>query len=312
MSALAPLKMTDPAGFGQVALLVGGDSAEREVSLDGGRAVAAALATHGIRHEVFDGAPALFEAIADGRVDRVFNLMHGPGGEDGAIQGALQLMRVPVTGSGVLGSALTLDKLRSKWIWQRLGIDTAPFHVHREAELDRAAIAGFSWPLFVKPAGLGSSIGVSRVTGAEGLDAAVTLARRYSDTVIIEQGVSGGEYFAGVLDGVTLPLIRVETPNAFYDYEAKYESDDTRYFCPCGLSPELEARLQRESLAAYRALGGEGWGRVDFILDEDDRPWFLEANTVPGMTGHSLVPQAAAQVGVDFGELVWRILETSL
>ncbi len=312
MSALAPLKMNDPAGFGHVGLLVGGDSAEREVSLDGGRAVAKALAKRGVDHEVFDGAPALFAAIAEGRVDRVFNLMHGPGGEDGAIQGALQLMGIPVTGTGVLGSALTMDKLRTKWIWQRLGIDTAAFHVQGPGDIDAAAVSGFELPLFVKPAGLGSSIGVSRVAAMDELEAAVALARRYSDTVIIEQGISGGEYFAGVLDGVALPLIRVETPNAFYDYEAKYESDDTRYFCPCGLDPELEARLQRQSMAAYRALGGEGWGRVDFILDADDRPWFLEANTVPGMTGHSLVPQAAAVIGVEFDELVWRILETSL
>ncbi|WP_318190959.1 D-alanine--D-alanine ligase [Marinihelvus fidelis] len=312
MSALAPHRIDSAADFGRVALLVGGDSAEREVSLNGGRAVAAGLARQGIDVTTFDGAPALFAAIAAGTVDRVFNLMHGPGGEDGAIQGALQLMGVPVTGTGVLGSALTMDKLRSKWVWQRLGIDTAPFHVQGPGDIDADAIAAFDGVLFVKPAGLGSSIGVSRVTNTQELAPAVELARRYSDTVIIEQGITGGEYFAGVLDGVALPLIRIETPNAFYDYDAKYESDQTRYFCPCGLAPDDEARLQQASLAAYRALGGEGWGRVDFILDDDGRPWFLEANTVPGMTDHSLVPQAAAVLGIDFDDLVWRILETSL
>ncbi|KAA9129767.1 D-alanine--D-alanine ligase [Marinihelvus fidelis] len=309
---MAPHRIDSAADFGRVALLVGGDSAEREVSLNGGRAVAAGLARQGIDVTTFDGAPALFAAIAAGTVDRVFNLMHGPGGEDGAIQGALQLMGVPVTGTGVLGSALTMDKLRSKWVWQRLGIDTAPFHVQGPGDIDADAIAAFDGVLFVKPAGLGSSIGVSRVTNTQELAPAVELARRYSDTVIIEQGITGGEYFAGVLDGVALPLIRIETPNAFYDYDAKYESDQTRYFCPCGLAPDDEARLQQASLAAYRALGGEGWGRVDFILDDDGRPWFLEANTVPGMTDHSLVPQAAAVLGIDFDDLVWRILETSL
>lgn len=312
MSTMAPMTITNPADFGRVALLLGGDSAEREVSLAGGEAVAAAFGRLGIAWETFDGAGDLFEAIAKGRVDRVFNLMHGPGGEDGAIQGALQLMKVPVTGSGVLGSALTMDKLRSKWIWQRLGIATAPFHVQGPGELDRDAITGFDWPLFVKPAGLGSSIGVSRVADEAGLAPAVALAREYSDTVIVEQGIAGGEYFAAVLDGVALPLIRIDTPNEFYDYEAKYESDDTRYFCPCGLTAEAEDRLQRQSMEAFTALGGSGWGRVDFILDGDGRPWFLEANTVPGMTGHSLVPQAAAAIGVDFDELVWRVLETSL
>jgi D-alanine-D-alanine ligase len=243
--------------------------------------------------------------------------MHGPGGEDGAIQGALQLMGVPMTGSDVVGSALTMDKVRAKWIWERLGIETAPFEVlgpdqAAPDDLARDLADRWGWPVFVKPTGLGSSIGVSRVTRAEELAPAIELARRYGDTVILERGIEGGEYFAGILERTVLPLIRIETPNEFYDYEAKYESDQTRYFCPSGLDETLELRLLQRSLEAFEALGASGWGRVDFILDPDGCAWFLEANTVPGMTDHSLVPQAAATIGIDFDELVWRILETSL
>ncbi len=313
MNALPVRRTTQPGDFGRVGLLVGGDSAEREVSLNGGADVAQSLARSGIEHETHDGAPALFAAIGAGRVDRVFNLMHGPGGEDGAIQGALQLMGVPVTGSDVLGSALSMDKVRSKWVWEHLGIPTAPFRVIAAGDDDFAArVDGLAPPLFVKPTGLGSSIGISRVERLDDLSAAVSVARKHSDTVVVEQGIAGGEYFVGVLGRATLPLIRIETPNAFYDYEAKYLSEQTRYYCPCGLAPRQEQALGEQALAAFDALHCSGWGRVDFILDEDGKPWFLEVNTAPGMTDHSLVPQAAAQAGVDFDELVWRILETSL
>jgi D-alanine-D-alanine ligase len=313
VSSLPPMKVAEAADFGRVGLLVGGDSAEREVSLNGGRDIARSFDRSGIRHEVFDGAMPLFEAIREKRVDRVFNLMHGPGGEDGAIQGALQLMGIPVTGSDVLGSALTMDKVRTKWVLERLGIATAPMELVNPADYDGAAILErFGLPVFVKPTGLGSSIGVSRVAAADELPAAIELAARYGDRVLVEQGVLGSEYFAGILGKVGLPLIRVETPHAFYDYEAKYQSDQTRYHCPCGLEPEVEARLAAQALAAFEALHGSGWGRVDFILDDHQTPWFLEVNTVPGMTDHSLVPHAAAVIGVGFDELVWRILETSL
>jgi len=313
MTALPARRLDEPTAFGLVGLLVGGDSAEREVSLRGGVDISASLRRSGIDCETFDGAPDLFAAIAEGRVDRVFNLMHGPGGEDGAIQGALQLMKVPVTGSDVLGSALSMDKVRSKWVWERLGIPTAPFRVVEAGENDVVGrVADLAPPLFVKPTGLGSSIGISRVTEPAQLPAAVDAARAHSDTVVVEQGIAGGEYFVGVLDRHTLPLIRVETPNAFYDYEAKYESDETRYRCPCGLPEEQERALGSQALAAFDALHCSGWGRVDFILDEAGSPWFLEVNTAPGMTDHSLVPQAAAALGVGFDELVWRILETSL
>lgn len=313
MTGLPDMKLQDAAGFGRVGLVIGGDSAEREVSLNGGRAVAAAMQRSGIEHEVFDGPLALFEAIRQKRIDRVFNLLHGPGGEDGSLQGALMLMGVPVTGADLASSALTMDKVRSKWIWQHNGIATPPFLAlgPLDNELE-PVIEQLGLPLFVKPTGLGSSIGVSRVTQADALPAAIELARSYGGHVIVESEVRGGEYFAGIIERATLPLIRIETPREFYDYEAKYESDDTRYHCPCGLATALEEQLRATSLQAFELLGASGWGRVDFLLDDQGTPWFLEVNTTPGMTDHSLVPQAAAQIGVGFDELVWRILETSL
>lgn len=313
MSAVPGRNMQNAAGFGRVALVVGGDSAERDVSLDGGRAVAAALKRNGIDHVVVDGPLALFDEIRRGRVDRVFNLLHGPGGEDGSLQGALQLMGVPFTGADLASSALTLDKVRSKWVWERNGVLTPPFHSHPAGEVDpEPALETFGLPLFVKPAGLGSSIGISKVMAESELAGAIALAERYGDTVILEKAISGGEYFAGVLDRVALPLIRVQTDRPFYDYTAKYESDDTRYTCPTGLPDGQEADLREQAMHAFDLLGASGWGRVDFLLDDEGRAWFLEVNTTPGMTGHSLVPQAAAVMGIGFDELVWRILETSL
>ena len=313
MNTMSALQITDPGAFGRVGLVIGGESAEREVSLNGGKAVGLALQRKGIDYRVFDGPLRLFEAISHGEIDRVFNLIHGPGGEDGSLQGALQLMNVPVTGADLASSALTMDKVRSKWVWERTGIATPPFEFIGPDENNyERVLEKLGLPLFVKPTGLGSSIGISRVTEASGLQAAVELARSYGNTVIIESEIAGDEYFAGVLGRTMLPLIRVETANDFYDYEAKYESDETRYFCPCGLDSKLEARLQDLSLKAFDILGTSGWGRVDFIMDEAGTPWFLEVNTTPGMTDHSLVPQAAAEMGVGFDELVWRILETSL
>jgi len=313
MTAFPPVRLRDPAGFGRVGLVIGGESAEREVSLNGGKAVGAALERNGIDYQTFDGPLALFEAIRRGEVERVFNLLHGPDGEDGSLQGALQLMNIPVTGSDLASSALTMDKVRSKWVWAQNGIDSPPFEFFGADDdgYDRA-LDRFGLPLFVKPTGLGSSIGISKVNSKSELQPAVDLARSYGDTVIIEAGIDGEEFFAGVLGPNTLPLIRVETPHEFYDYDAKYESDSTRYFCPCGLGDALEAQLKGISLKAYQILGASGWGRVDFLLDKEGKAWFLEVNTTPGMTDHSLVPQAAAQVGIGFDELVWRILETSL
>ena len=313
MNTVTQRKIRNAADFGKVALVIGGDSAERQVSLDGGKAVGAALGRNGVNHSVYDGPAPLIEAIHQGEVDRVFNLLHGPVGEDGSLQGALQLMNVPFTGAGLQSSALTMDKIRSKWVWERNGINTPPFEYFTpDDHAYNRAIEEFDLPVFVKPSGLGSSIGISKVSDAGDLEEAVILARRYGDTIIIEASVSGGEYFAGVLERLALPLIRIETPHEFYDYEAKYESDDTAYFCPCGLPVDIESELRELSLKAFDILGTSGWGRVDFLLDEAGIPWFLEVNTTPGMTDHSLVPQAAAQLGIDFDELVWRILETSL
>ena len=312
-SQMPSLAYEDAASFGKVGLAVGGDSAEREVSLNGGRAVAAALQRLGIEHEVFDGAMNLFAGIREGRVDRVFNLIHGPGGEDGSLQGAAQLMGVPITGSDLPSSALSMDKVHSKWVWERAGISTPPFERLSSNDNDLGRIESrFEFPVYVKPAGLGSSIGISRVESPEGLEEAVALARQYGDIVVVEPEVAGNEYFCAVLGRMTLPVIRIDTPRAFYDYEAKYESDETRYHCPCGLDADLEVRLREQALEAFDVLGCSGWGRVDFLLDSNQQPWFLEVNTIPGMTDHSLVPQEAAQVGIGFDELVWRILETSI
>jgi len=313
MNPIPAMKTNDPAAFGHVGLLIGGESAEREVSLNGGRAVFAALQRNGVSVEVIDGGSALIKAIDDGRIDRVFNLVHGPGGEDGTIQGALDLMKIPYTGSGLLGSALSMDKVRSKWVWERQGIATPPFHLLRkDEELPGGFVDKWGLPLFVKPAGLGSSIGITKVEQESELPDAIALARKYDKNVIIEHEVKGNEYFAGLVGSLVLPLIHIETPRSFYDYTAKYESDETRYYCPCGLPADVEQELQQLSLEAFRALDCSGWGRVDFIVDETGKAWFLEANTTPGMTGHSLVPQAAAQIGIGFDELVWRILESSL
>jgi D-alanine-D-alanine ligase len=313
MSAIAPLKTYDPADFGHVGLVIGGESAEREVSLNGGKAVGAALGRKGVEYRVFDGPGMLFDAIRHGEVDRVFNLVHGPGGEDGSLQGALQLLKIPVTGADLASSALTMDKVRSKWVWERNGIQTPPFrHFGADEPGCESVLEDLGLPLFVKPAGLGSSIGISRVCEESALPAAVQLARQFSDTVIIEKEIRGREYFAGVIGGFALPLIGIETPREFYDYEAKYSSDDTQYFCPCGLDDALESNLREQSLRAFEMLGASGWGRVDFLLDADGTPWFLEVNTTPGMTDHSLLPQAAEVAGIGFDDLVWRILETSL
>jgi D-alanine-D-alanine ligase len=312
-TSVMPRVIRDPRDFGRVGLVIGGTSAEREVSLNGGKAVAAALARNHINFQEYDGALAVLEAASRGDVDRVFNLLHGPDGEDGSLQGALQLLNIPVTGANLGSSALTMDKIRSKWVWERNGIFTPPFEYFGpdDHDFDRA-LQKFGLPLFVKPTGLGSSIGISRVTSEGAIHDAVELARQYGDTILMEPEISGNEYFAGVVDRLALPLIRVETNRDFYDYEAKYESDDTRYFCPCGLPAEKERELQELSFLAYDLLGVTGWGRVDFLLDDTGTPWFLEINTTPGMTDHSLVPQAAAEIGMDFDGLIWRILETSL
>lgn len=301
----------DAARFGQVALLLGGQSAEREISLKSGQAVLAALQRRGVAVTPIDPAPQVLTQLAQGGFDRVFIMLHGRGGEDGQIQGALETLGLPYTGSGVLGSALGMDKYRCKLAWQGAGLPTAEFALLRgEGDLARAAALGF--PLMIKPAHEGSSIGMARVDDAAQLAAAWREAARFDRLVLAERWISGPEFTCAILGGEALPLIRLETPRSFYDYHAKYFAEDTRYLCPCGLSAEDEARLRALSLAAFDTVGARGWGRVDLMLDGAGNPYLLEINTVPGMTDHSLVPMAARARGLDFDELVWRILETSL
>jgi D-alanine-D-alanine ligase len=303
---------SDAAKFGNVALLLGGRSAEREVSLKSGAAVLAALQRRGVAVEALDPAEeGALDRLGRGGFDRVFIILHGRGGEDGQIQGALETMGLPYTGSGVLGSALGMDKYRCKLTWRGCGLPTADFVLLR-AEDDLADAQALGFPLMIKPAHEGSSIGMARAEDAKGLAAAWRAASTLDRLVIAERWITGPEYTCAVLGTEALPMIKLETPRAFYDYEAKYFADSTRYICPCGLSADDEARLQDTCKAAFDAVGASGWGRVDFMMDGDGRPFLLEVNTVPGMTDHSLVPMAARARGIDFDELVWRILETSI
>ncbi len=293
--------------FGKVAVLFGGRSAEREVSLKSGAAVLAALQAVGVDAHAFDPAERELNELKS--FDRVFIALHGRYGEDGTIQGALELMGIPYTGSGVLASALAMDKLRTKLVWQAAGIPT-PRYVMLTARSDFAAVvAELGLPLMVKPVCEGSSLGMSKVTRAEDMQQAYALAARHDRLVFAEQFVQGVEYTGAVLGDTALPLIRLETPHTFYDYDAKYVANDTRYICPCGLAPERERALQGLVLHAFGILGCQGWGRADFIVDESGTPYFLEMNTSPGMTDHSLVPMAARQAGLSFEQLVLRILE---
>jgi D-alanine-D-alanine ligase len=305
-------RVLDAAEFGAVAVLYGGASSEREVSLLSGRAVLAALARRGVAAQGFDPAQRPLAELLTLAIERVWIALHGPGGEDGTVQGALEFLGVPYTGSGVMGSAIGMDKLRSKRLAQAVGVPTADFVVlHSAADL-QLALERLGLPLIVKPASQGSSVGMARVERPQDLPAAWNNARRFDPVVFAEPWISGGEYTVSILQGQALPSIRIETPRGFYDYEAKYLRDDTRYFCPSGLSAPAEDHLARLALASYEACGAEGWGRADFMMDGRGRPMLLEINTVPGMTDHSLVPMAARAAGIDFDELVWRVLETSL
>jgi D-alanine-D-alanine ligase len=300
----------DPADYGRVALLLGGRSAEREISLKSGRAVAEAMTRLGVELTAIDPGDDVIEQLRTGGFDRAFIILHGRGGEDGCIQGALETIGMPYTGSGVLGSAIGMDKQRTKLVWAGAGLPTAEFVLLTgAADLEAAAALGF--PLMIKPANEGSSIGMARADDAASLEAAWRAAAAYDDAVIAERWLPGDEYTCAILGDQALPLIRLETPNAFYDFEAKYQSDSTRYICPCGLPDDLEAEFRALCKRAFATVGGSGWGRVDFMLDGDGRPVLLEVNTVPGMTDHSLVPMAARVAGMDFDALVLRILETS-
>ncbi len=305
-------KLQNPARFGRVAVAMGGSSAEREVSLDSGRNVLAALTARGVDAHAVDGIPALLDALRDGTFTRVFNILHGQhgGGEDGVLQGAMEALNVPYTGSGVLGSALSMDKTRSKRVWQSLGLSTPKFAaLPRGADVHEAA-RRVGFPLIVKPACEGSSVGITRVFDESQLDQAVELATKYPGDLLMETLIEGDELTVAILGRQVLPSIHIVPKGAFYDYNAKYIAEDTRYLCP-GLEGDAEAELRALALQAFDALGCAGWGRVDVMRDRAGRNWLLEVNTAPGMTSHSLVPKAAAAAGIDYQELCWRVLETS-
>jgi D-alanine-D-alanine ligase len=307
--------ITDPAQFGRVAVLLGGTSSEREVSLDSGRNVLEALLRRGVDARPVDGVPELVRALTapqGRRFDRVFNILHGSrgGGEDGVLQGMLDALGVPYTGSGVLGSALSMDKIRTKQVWLAIGLPTPAFVSLERGEDVVMAAHKIGLPVIVKPACEGSSVGVSRCFKDADLAAAVELAARYEGQLLVEQLIQGEEYTVGVLGLEALPSIRIVPSGEYYDYHAKYVAEDTQYLCP-GMSGAAEQELASLTIAAFVAVDCSGWGRVDFMRDRAGKPWLLEVNTAPGMTSHSLVPKAARQRGIDFDDLVWRVLETS-
>ncbi len=297
--------------FGKVAVLFGGRSAEREVSLKSGAAVLAALQRSGVDAYAFDPAERDIHALRDEKFDRVFIALHGRFGEDGTVQGALELMDIAYTGSGVLASALAMDKWRTKLVWQAAKLPIPEFEMLTEQTNWSAVVQRLGLPLFVKPANEGSSVGISKVKRVEDLQAAYQAAAKHDKLVIAERFVGGGEYTVAILNGRALAAIKIEPANEFYDYESKYLRDDTRYLCPCGLSAEQEAEMQRLAQQGFSVIGGQGWGRVDFLRDEQGKAYLLEVNTSPGMTDHSLVPMAARQADISFEQLVLQILESA-
>jgi D-alanine-D-alanine ligase len=314
-----PLRITDPAAFGRVAVLMGGTSSEREVSLDSGRNVLEALRARGVDAHAVDGIPALASALMQKQhdrtgFDRVFNILHGHngGGEDGVLQGLLEALGVPYTGSGVLGSALSMDKIRTKQVWLSVGLPTPRYARLAKGDDVHAAARSIGLPVIVKPACEGSSVGVSRVFTDADLDDAVALAKQYPGELLVEQMIVGDELTVGILGDVALPSIRIVPKGQWYDYHAKYVAEDTQYLCP-GLDGADEDEIRRMALAAFVAAGCTGWGRVDVMRDRSSGNFhLLEVNTAPGMTSHSLVPKAARQMGVEFDELCWRILEMTV
>ncbi len=309
-----PLRTTDPGEFGRVAVLMGGSSSEREVSLDSGRNVLEALRSRGIDAHAVDGIPALVDALVHGQFDRVFNILHGNkgGGEDGVLQGLLDAFEVPYTGCGVLASALTMDKIRTKQVWLSAGLPTPKFLRLSPGSDVRAAALQLGLPVFVKPSSEGSSVGVARVVDEAAIDDAIRVAQEYGGEMLMEQMVVGDELTVGILGEIALPSIRIVPKGEWYDYNAKYIADDTQYLCP-GLEGAEEEQIRRIALDAFRAAGCTGWGRVDVMRDRaSGQLHLLEVNTAPGMTSHSLVPKAARALGLEFDELCWRILEQSL
>jgi D-alanine-D-alanine ligase len=300
------------AKFGKVAVLMGGRSAEREISLMSGNAVLKALRTQGVDAHPFDPAQRdLFELKREGFA-RCFIALHGRGGEDGTLQGTLEVLGIPYTGSGVMGSAIGMDKWRTKMIWIANKLPTPRYRILSAGDDWKAVARELGLPLIVKPAHEGSTLGLTKVATVRELPAAYELAAtRFRDTALAEQFIDGPEYTAAILGNEALPLIRIEAPEGNYDYQNKYFTDATKYFCPCGLPARKEQELRALALRAFRAVGCSGWGRIDIMLDAAKKPWLLEVNTIPGMTDHSLVPMAARGAGIPFEDLCVRILETA-
>ncbi len=312
MSAETLKSQLPVSAFGRVAVLFGGKSAEREVSLKSGNAVLSALQSAGVDAFGIDVGDDFLQRLLAEKVDRAFIVLHGRGGEDGSMQGLLECAGIPYTGSGILASSLAMDKLRTKQVWLSLGLPT-PAHAALASEADcQAAAAELGFPLFVKPAHEGSSIGMAKVSDVDALIAAWKDASRYDAQVLVEQMIAGPEFTIAMLRGQVLPPIALGTPHSFYDYDAKYLANDTQYRIPCGLSPEKEAELKDLTARACDAVGTQGWARADVMQDADGKFWLLEVNTVPGMTDHSLVPMAASAAGLDFQQLVLAILADSL
>src|SRR5262245_28074593 len=310
---MKPPRIKDAAAFGRVAVLMGGTSSERDVSLNSGQNVLDALRRRGVRAEAVDGIQPLLQGLIERRFDRVFNILHGQrgGGEDGVVQGLLEAFGVPYTGSNVLGSALSMDKIRTKQVWLTVGLPT-PRYARVSGNGDVVAAArSLGLPVVIKPASEGSSVGVSRVFTEGELGDAVALARRYPGELLMEELIEGDELTVSVLGDAALPSIRIVPAGAYYDYHAKYIAETTQYICP-GLEGQAEADLGALALRAFRAAGCSGWGRVDVMRNREGANFLLEVNTSPGMTSHSLVPKAARAVGIEFDDLVWRVLETSL
>lgn len=298
--------MTD---FSKVAVLMGGWSAEREVSLNSGQAVLDALLRQGVNAIGIDVDQDICERLKQEQVSHVFNMMHGRGGEDGVIQGVLDVLKIPYTGSGVLGSALSMDKMRCKQLWLGLSLPTPEYQILQSEHDCEVALQKLGLPLMIKPVLEGSSIGISKVKSEQEMLPAWQMAQACGGTIMAEKFIGGQEYTATILGDQVLPMIRLETHNDFYDYQAKYISNDTRYVCPCGLSEDTERQLGKLMKQAFDAVMARNWGRVDFMIDQHNKPWLIEVNTVPGMTDHSLVPMAARQAGYSFDELVMNILQ---
>ncbi|MCY4642117.1 MAG: D-alanine--D-alanine ligase [Gammaproteobacteria bacterium] len=303
--------MMDVARFGKVAVLMGGSSSEREISLRSGTAVLNALTEMHVDATGIDVSGDVFQRLRAEKFDRAFIALHGFLGEDGSIQGGLDVIGMPYSGCGVLASSVCMNKWMTKQIWSGQGIPTPAFRILKEALDPDALVKELGLPMVFKPASQGSSIGITKVNAKDEIIPAWEHARELEGTVIAEEWIDGQEYTAAVLTDQILPMIRLETPRTFYDFDAKYQSSDTRYHCPCGLSAAQETSIKEQALQAFKVTAATGWGRIDLMLDSHHQPWFLEINTVPGMTDHSLVPMAAKAEGINFNDLVIRILETS-